>query len=397
MSYVAPFIDATGIHVPEYTDIRDKLLGDYRRIMGTDENGEDIYLGEDTQDYQFIGILSLAMNDAMAALVDCYNARNPDYAYGASLDYILPVNGIRRNLATSSKVTLSITGQAGASMPANLQAKDQAGYIWRIPVAFSIGADGTAQVAAICTTAGAIQADAGTINQINTPTAYWYTVTNATPATPGQSLETDAAARSRRAISIGLPSRGILDGIIAALRNISGIGRVKVFENDTASTDANGISSHSLCVVAEGGSDDSIASAILLKKGPGTGTHGDQQVSVQDGYGNNRTVKFYRPVQAIIYPTITVKALSGWDASMVDAIKAALSAYATTVEIGGVYNVSYLWSLAFSASGNGIPAFSVQSVLAKKGVGGANVASTIQLNFNEIAICSPANVTISVV
>jgi uncharacterized phage protein gp47/JayE len=397
MSYFAPYIDATGIHVPEYIDIRDKLLGDYRRIMGTDENGEDIYLGEDTQDYQFISIVSLALNDSMAALADCYNIRNPDYAYGASLDYILPVNGIKRNLATSSKATLVITGQIGASLPANLQAKDQSGYVWRIPAAFTIGSDGTAQVSAVCITAGAIQADAGTITLINTPTAYWYSVTNPLPASPGQALETDAAAKSRRAISIGLPSRSVLDGLIAALQNVSGIGRQKVIENDNDETDARGIPGHSICAVAEGGSDTDIAQVILLKKGPGSGTYGDQDVTVQDGYGNPKTVRFFRPVQASIYPTITVKALSGWDAFMIDAIKAALSSYAKTVEIGGTYNVSYLWSLAFSASGSGIPAFSVQSVVAKKGAAGSNVASEILLGFNEIAICAPTNVTVTVV
>ena len=396
MSYFAPYIDATGIHVPEYVDFRDKLLSDYRRIMGTDENGEDIYLGEDTQDYQFISVVSLALNDAAAALVDCYNSRNPDYASGASLDYILPINGIKRNLPTNSKVDLTVTGQAGANMPANLQAKDQNGYIWRIPSVFTYGNDGKAQVPAVCTTAGAIQADAGTITQINTPTAYWYSVTNPLPATPGQNLETDAVARSRRAISIGLPSRSILDGITAALQNISGIGRLKVIENNENETDAHGVPAHSICVVAENGDDSAIAQSILLKKAPGTGTYGDQQITVQDGYGNPKIVRFFRPIQATIYPTITVKALSGWDASMVDAIKAALAAYANSVEIGGVYNISYLWSLAFSASGSGIPSLSVQSVVAKKGTAGSNVASEIHLGFNEIAVCTPANVSVTV-
>ncbi len=397
MSYFAPYIDATGIHVPEYVDIRDKLLSDYRRIMGTDENGEDIYLGEDTQDYQSICIQALAYNDAMAALVECYNARNPDYAYGASLDYILPINGIKRNLPTNSKVILTATGQAGIPMQAMHQAKDQNGYIWRIPATFTFGEDGTAQVLAICTTPGAIQADAGTINLINTPTAYWFTVTNPLPASPGQNLETEAEARSRRAASIGLPSRSILDGIIAAVKNVSGIGRHKVFENDTDVADSNGIPAHSLCIVAEGGSDTDVASAILLKKAPGTGTYGDQEVTVPDGYGNPKTVRFFRPDQVTIYPAITVKALAGWDVTMVDAIKAVLSSYAKTVEIGGVYNVSYLWSLAFTASGSGVPAFSVQTVLARKGPSGSDVAGTIQLDFREIAICTPADVTVTVI
>ena len=397
MSYFAPYIDATGIHVPEYTDIRDHLLSGYKRIMGTDENGEDIYLGEDTQDYQIISVLALAYNDAMAVLVDSYNSRSPDYAYGASLDYILPVNGIKRNLATNSKVQLFITGQAGAVLPANLQAKDQNGYVWRIPASFTIGGDGTISVSAICTTAGAIQADAGTINLINTPTAYWYSVTNPLPATPGQALESDAEARSRRAKSIGLPSRSILDGLTAALRNVAGIGRLKVFENKNSTTDSNGIPAHSICVIAEGGTDEDVASTILLKKAPGPGTYGDQEVMVPDAYGDMKAIHFYRPLTATIYPSITVKALSGWDETMIGAIKSKLASYAESVDIGGVYNISYLWSLAFSASTSVIPAFSVQSVTAKKGVSGSSSTGTIDLAFNEAASCVSENVTVTVI
>lgn len=397
MSYFKPYIDATGIHTPTYSDILDKLLNDYRRIMGTDENGEDIYLGEDTQDYQWISIISSAFDDCMAALIDSYNARNPNYAHGASLDMILPVNGIKRNLATSSRAVLTITGRSGATLPANLQAKDSSGYLWRIPAPFTIPSGGSVQVDAVCISAGAIQADAGEISQIQTPIADWYSVTNAAPAIPGTDLESDASAKSRRAISVSLPSKSILDGIKAALQNIEGIGRTMVYENKSNVTDADGIPSHSICAVAESGNAISIAQAILLKKAPGVGTYGNEEVEVADGYGELNAVKFYRPVAADIYISITVKALSGWDSSMEASIKTALSNYAASVEIGGAYIVSYLWSLAFTVSSAGLPAFSVRVITAKKGVAGAETADTIQLAFNEAAFCTPEQVTVTVV
>ena len=97
MSYFAPFIDAQGIHVPEYVDIREYLLGEFRRIFGS-----DLYLGEDSQDYQMISVFADALDDLNALAIEAYNNRNPDYARGRSLDLILPINGLNRIGASHS-------------------------------------------------------------------------------------------------------------------------------------------------------------------------------------------------------------------------------------------------------------------------------------------------------
>ena len=58
MAYYAPYIDTTGIHVPTYEDIRDDLIASMKQIFG-----QDIYLDEDSQDYQQISIFAKKIFD----------------------------------------------------------------------------------------------------------------------------------------------------------------------------------------------------------------------------------------------------------------------------------------------------------------------------------------------
>lgn len=396
MAYRPPSLDEKGLHTPQYTEIQEHLMEEYRRIFGTDEGGESLYLGPDTQDYQMISLIAMAYDDAMSALVAAYTSRNPDYATGASLDMLLPINGLRRQSATYATATLTLTGQPGASMPANLQAGDGKGHLWRIPAAFTFDESGIAEKKAQCVTLGAVQADAGTITQIRTPTAGWYSVTNGAAAIPGQDVESDADAKARRADSVALPSRSILEGIKAGLLNIEGVDRIALYENKESAADSNGIPGHSICAVVEGGQEGDIGSAIMLKKAPGSGTYGNVTVAVADSYGESRSLSFFRPVAADIYVNITLKKLQGWDGSMAAAIKEAVAAYAHDVAIGSDYVVSYLWSLVFAAVHSTSPAFSVTAITARKGSGGAAQTGSIPLLFNEGAYCNAAHVTVTV-
>ena len=53
MAYFSPYIDGTGMHIPLYQEIVDKLVEDMKQIFG-----DDIYLEADSQDYQQISIFA---------------------------------------------------------------------------------------------------------------------------------------------------------------------------------------------------------------------------------------------------------------------------------------------------------------------------------------------------
>lgn len=58
MSYQAPYIDEAGLHIASYNDIRDSLLENMKQIFG-----QDIYLENDSQDYQMISAFALMLYD----------------------------------------------------------------------------------------------------------------------------------------------------------------------------------------------------------------------------------------------------------------------------------------------------------------------------------------------
>ena len=91
MSYFAPYIDSTGVHLPTYEDRLSKLLEDYRQIFGS-----DLVLTEDTQDYQLCSVFARALDDMSSLMLESYAARDPDLAAGQTLDLLLPLNGVTR-------------------------------------------------------------------------------------------------------------------------------------------------------------------------------------------------------------------------------------------------------------------------------------------------------------
>lgn len=91
MSYFAPYLDETGMHLPTYADRMENLMEGYRNIFGG-----NITLTPDTMDYQLLSLFAKALDDMSSLLLDVYVSRDPDMARGQALDLLLPLTGIRR-------------------------------------------------------------------------------------------------------------------------------------------------------------------------------------------------------------------------------------------------------------------------------------------------------------
>ena len=91
MSYFAPYLDETGLHMPTYAERMEGMLAAYRGIFG-----QEINLAESSPDYQLMSIFARALDDFSAVLVSLFASRNPGYATGAALDLLLPLHGITR-------------------------------------------------------------------------------------------------------------------------------------------------------------------------------------------------------------------------------------------------------------------------------------------------------------
>ena len=390
LTTLAPTIDANGITAPTYADVLAFLQDQYRSIYGA-----DTYLEPDSQDGQLLGVFAKAISDVNSVAIAIYRSFSPATAQGDALSSNVKINGIARKIASYSSADLVLIGQAGRTIT-NGAAKDTNGVQWLLPATVTIPPSGTITVTATCASIGDVSARAGTINQIATPALGWQSVTNPADAAEGAPVEKDPVLRQRQTVSTALPSLTVLDGIIGAVANVPGVTRYVAYENDTSSTDANGIPSHSISLVVEGGDATAIANAIAAKKTPGAGTFGTTSIVVADIYGRPITISFFRPTGAPIGATVTIKALGGYTTQAGQQIQQAVSDYINGVQIGGGLSGSVEWGDALTAAnsvGGGVTfKLSGLTLTGPRGAGTPDVA----LLFNEAASCTPANVTLVV-
>lgn len=255
-----------------------------------------------------------------------------------------------------------------------------------LPALVTIPLTGQITVTATCVAIGAISAPSGSLTKIATPTRGWQTVTNLAAATPGQPVEADGALRQRQAVSVALPSRTVLEGTVGAVAAVDGVVRYRAYENDTNVTDSNGIPSHSISMVVDGGDAQQIAAAIAAKKTPGTGTYGTTTEIVTDIYGIAHPINFFRPSNAAITAAVTIKALTGYTTTVGEAIKQAIADYVNGLEIGGGASGSVEWGDAISAA-NAVGGGSVFKLAALASVGRA---ARVLLMFRSCSTRRPA-------
>lgn len=390
MSYFAPYVDESGLHYPTYNDILEDLIEDMQTIYGS-----GIYLGSDSQDYQMLSKFAEKIYDTYQAMEIAYNAHSPVTAIGTGLDYIVAINGIKRKTGTNSTATLTLTG-APRTVIVNGAAADSAGNIWLLPDEVVLDDNGVASVESICQYAGTITAQANTITRIMTPTQGWTSVTNPSDSTTGVAVEMDSQLRARRAESVAQPSQSMLLGMKGALESLDDVKRVAVYENDTGSTDANGIPAHSLCAVVESGDSNEIANTILIRKGVGCGTYGNQTVQIIDDYGQTYNIKFSRVQYVDIDIEVNISTRSGYSVSTPDEIKAAIVTYLEDFSIGTDLTTSIIWMVSQQVNSDfRTPTFSITSVRAARH-GQTKSTNDVVIGFDEVARGSVANITVNV-
>jgi uncharacterized phage protein gp47/JayE len=378
MPYFAPFIDATGLHIPTYQDIEDKLVADAKRIFGS-----DIYLGPDSQDYQLIVENARAAYDTMLTAQYVYNNRSPVTAVQNALESIVAINGIKKKGKTFSLVTLTLTGTPFTVIQNGIVA-DSNSNLWDLPPAVTLDAGGTANVTATCRNPGPITALAGQVNIIMTPTQGWTSVTNANAASPGREIETDSELRARQKVTVANPSQALTTGILGAVLNLSNVVSAQLYENDSSSpvtvikgvTNPDGYPAKSITMVVDGGSDSEIASTIASRKTPGCFTNGLTSVTVYDRFGVPSVIRFSRPINTAIKVQIDITPMTGYSSEVGTAIKQALLAYVGNLKAGQNVIRSELWQAVLSADKSDYPVFSldnVQLALAANALGTANL------------------------
>lgn len=387
MAYFKPYIDASGYHYPTYNDIRDDMIDHFRQIYG-----QDIYLGNDSQDYQMISIFALKIYDTFQAVELDYNNRSPKTAIGTALDGLVKINGLTRKKASYSTVQVTLTGDAGTQVVRGV-VRDSNDVQWALPYVVNIGNAGTVTITATCKKIGAVGAPAGSVTGIVTPTKGWVSVTNKEQAVLGRPVETDKQLRARQTISVANPSQAVIESTKGAIAAVSGVTRYSVLENDTNITDSHGIPGHSISAIVEGGADAEIAKAIYLRKSPGCGTYGTTAINVFNAENVATKIKFFRPAYVKIDVRIRVKKLTGYTKEVEAAIINYVKYYLSILAIGQSVYLSSIWAVAARVIADITnPTFSVVEV--KLGIAGSNpTVANIPISFNQVAQYNSCTVT----
>lgn len=393
MAYFAPYVDETGYHFPTYQDIEDLLVQQARTIFGA-----DIYLGNDSQDFQDIAARAQTIYDSFLASQATYNSFSPVTAVGTGLDSIVALNGVVREGETNSTAPVDLTGQP-FTVITNGVVGDDNGNLWDLPASITLDEYGEFSTTATAQEPGAVTALIGQINTIITPTSGWSTVTNTLAATAGRGVETDAELRARQALSVANPSQALTTGILGGVLEVDDVASAQLYENDTSSPVSyiNGVENpsdypaHSITLVVDGGTDEDIASAIARRKTPGCYTDGDVSVVVYDRFGVPTTIRFYRPDSVGIAVAVHVTPLTGYSIAVGDAGKQAIVDYINSLVAGQPVILSQLWQAALTANTGSFPYFSLAYLEAAR-TGDSLGFDDIILYFDEMATCQLSDV-----
>lgn len=344
-------------------------------------------------------------------LQQAYNSKDPNKASGYDLDVIASLTGTLRSSGTASTVTGAVlSGVPGRIVPAGTRFRSATtGTLWTLDQTWTLNPTGNAVVNLTSTTIGPVEADSNTITRIVDTVDGLTSVNNPTPATPGTGVESDSALRVKRATAVGRPGDNQIDSMLGELFAVTGVRRVKVYENDTNTTDSNGLPPHSIAAIVDGGTDDDVAMAIYLKKNPGVALYqAGQPVGVlvtSTAYPTNvKMIRFSRPVYVDMNIVINIQN----DGSLPSAttlqpmIQAAIIEYAA----GDLIPTQYGFKPDGFDIGETVPYSSLYTPINKVigAYGNSYVSSmtvnggttNVNINFNQLSRWTSSNITVNI-
>jgi len=311
-------LDADGLQIKSLTEVRDELETDLQNIFGSDINTD-----QNSPDGQQINIYAQGGIDLREVVQKVYNGFNPNLAEGKVLDQRVAINDIQRNLGTYSTTPVTLTYDKVAALigldaesstlipdiEGLFTVKDDEGTLFYLITSVTTAGAGSSvhefraaelgQVEILPNTITTQQVIVSGITAVNNPSQ---------PTTIGIDEETDIALKVRNVKAAALRSYGYLDSIIAGLNNITGVVNAYCYENVYSSTDADGIPSHSIWAIVEGGADADIGEVLYKKRGGGCGMKGAVEVVVPRNTdpASNASMFFDRVVLDDLYIKMTI-------------------------------------------------------------------------------------------
>jgi uncharacterized phage protein gp47/JayE len=363
--------------------------------------GSNFDISTESPTGQLIGIFADCVSDVWDAIEQAYAAYSPDGATGVSLDNSCALTGTKREPATYSTVTVTLTGTPGQTISAATFSVQGTSAKFTMDADATIGGGGTVDATCTAVTSGAVIAVAGTLTVIDTPRAGLTSVTNALDAKLGSPIENDPTLRMRREEEIRATGNASTEAIKSkVLETVDANGTLlvtdcTVFENYTDTTDGNGLPPHSINVLAScdpGASiDAAVGAAVSASKGAGIQTIGATTVTITDSQGQTHSVSFDRPTQLLVYVRLDIVVdPTAWPLDGATQIANAILAYGAKTLVAGKDVVSSaIGAQAFQVAGV------LDSPLAKIGLAPSpTLTSNIAVSLRQIAVLDSSRIQV---
>lgn len=278
---------SAGMEVAEFVDVRDAIIKRYKEVYGS-----DIDLSTASADGVFVNDMALIINNILQVMKSLYSNLDVDTASGVYLDTLCRLANVNRMGATKSTASIIVTSLLTTGDPVTFGDTDENGNVtnqitfvdksgteWVSDVSVTLGPGESAEVKVTCTETGPVDAPAGWIAQ--TLLVMNLKVEQAEDAIRGSNEESDTELRQRRAQSSGANGVSVLESLVGALLEVTGIDDVSIYNNNTLANvtakDGTVIAPHNMYIIVRQQkglniSDATIGDLIYMKLTPGIKT-----------------------------------------------------------------------------------------------------------------------------
>lgn len=287
-----------GVIIPDTADIQTTVQEEFKAVFG-----QGLSLEESTPQGRLIDVETTARQSVINFNANIANSLiNISMSSGSALDAWGANFDIPRNGVQPSRVSVVATGVPDTVIPANSEAVDKKGIIWKSESEIIIGENGTSSGEFLCSQTGAIELGIGELDTIVASSTVgidgWETITNITTAIVGSAKESDAAYKLRILNSL-FNGTALFGNYASACYKVDNVLDVFTYDNPYGTArqlDDITIPPHSVYVCVDGGNTEDIAYALYGVKSAGCGWCGNTTVTITDkDYNTKNTVIFNIP------------------------------------------------------------------------------------------------------
>ena len=367
-------------YIPTINAARTAMVARFDQLAGTDTPAN-----ESSPIFTlFSAIAEVGIVSSYQAVGGAIDALDPQNAKGDQLDAVARRLFVFREAAAPSTVTLTLTGTAGVTIGAGSLFADPTGtYQFSLDAAATIGGGGTVHAAATCTQDGPFAP--ATITRIVNPVVGLSAVAikAGTTVSPGQYIETDADLRLRLPYAAWSIGAGTQDAVKAALLNIPGVEKAKVWLKLSSLQNPPDAPLGSMApVIYPSVSSDLVAPVMFMQLVGGCFQYGSTSVTYTNpSTGSQRVISYTVASTVTVSVTVSSIVTDGTQAATyLTDIYTAIEAYLDAREIGDT--VFYGKILAIVLGTTGVLS---ATVVIKKGAGSFGT-SNLSFDFDQLPV-----------